>query len=147
MIALHVMQIERLKVLETIVQERGMITTSSSSCCQLRSVWNTRAYKPKRSWPLGTQKNKTKQKALTKAAAGADTQTVAAAEAAAAARGGTNDWKKQRQREEKKGGKCREGKNPLGTVEEAMIKTRAIRVMRSVVFTRLTVHAFTGPAI
>lgn len=30
-IALHVMQIERLEVLETIVQERGMIT--SSSCC------------------------------------------------------------------------------------------------------------------
>jgi hypothetical protein len=89
MIALHVMQIERLEVLETILQERGMITSSSnssssssSSCCQLRSVWNTRAYKPKRSWLLGTQKNKTKQKALTKAAAGADTQTVAAARGA-----------------------------------------------------------------
>jgi hypothetical protein len=36
---------------------------------------------------------------------------------------------------------------PPGTVEEAMIKTRAIRVMRSVRFTRLTVHAFIGPAI
>jgi hypothetical protein len=111
MIALHVMQIERLEVLETIVQERGMITSSSSSsscCCQLRSVWNTRAYKPKRSWPLGTQKNKTKQKALTKAAAGADTQTVAAAEAAA--RGppmiGRSKGGKER--------KCREGMNPRG---------------------------------
>ncbi len=36
---------------------------------------------------------------------------------------------------------------PPGTVEEAMIKTRAIRVMRSVRFTRLTVHAFIGPAM
>jgi len=36
---------------------------------------------------------------------------------------------------------------PQRTVEEAMIKTRAIRVMRSVMFTRLTVHAFIGPAI
>jgi hypothetical protein len=34
-----------------------------------------------------------------------------------------------------------------GTVEEAMIKTRAITVMRSVMFTRLTVHDFIGPAI
>jgi len=110
MIALHVMQIERLEVLETIFQERCMITTSSSSsCCQLRSVWNTRAYKPKRSWPLGTQKNKTKQKALTKAAAGADTQTVAAA-AEAAARGppmiGRSKGKGGKER------KCREGMNP-----------------------------------
>jgi len=108
MIALHVMQIERLEVLETIVQERGMIT--SSSCCQLRSVWNTRAYKPKRSWPLGTQKNKSKQKALTKAAAGADTQTVAAAEAAA--RGAPMIGRSKGKGRKKR--KCREGKNPRG---------------------------------
>jgi hypothetical protein len=106
-IALHVMQIERLEVLETIVQERGMITSSS---CQLRSVWNTRAYKPKRSWPLGTQKNKSKQKALTKAAAGADTQTVAAAEAAA--RGAPMIGRSKGKGRKKR--KCREGKNPRG---------------------------------
>jgi hypothetical protein len=144
MIALHVMQIERLEVLKTIVQERGMITSSSSSsCCQLRSVWNTRAYKPERSWPLGTQKNKTKQKALTKAAAGADTPTVAAAEAAA--RGAPMIGRSKGKGRNKKEVQRRE--EPPGTVEEAMIKTRAIRVMRSVMFTRLTVHAFIGPAI
>jgi hypothetical protein len=88
---------------------------------------------------LGTQKNKSKQKA----AAGADTQTVAAAEAAA--RGAPMIGRSKRQREKKKEVQRRE--EPPGTVEEAMIKTRAIRVMRSVMFTRLTVHGFIGPAI